>query len=259
MPLERIYVIPHGDEILDLPNRESEEMAESIRNMVKGDNSETIAIISPHGLSLPEKVSIITSERIRGYFKLQTRAIRKTYFTDKESADQLCRDTEKFTEKVKFVTSKGPKSVFPADFGTLIPLEFFPKKKLIYMGEPRPRNINDLVEFGKTLYDFVNKSDRRISIIISADQAHAHSAAGPYAYSDKAAVYDKMLVEAVKSSDFEELLKLDPEFIADAKPDSFWNMAILSGLLKRSGLKLKFQYYYMQIYFGMLSAYASPE
>lgn len=258
MTLERLYVIPHGDEILDLPNEESRKMAESIRKMTKNDASETIAIISPHGLILNEKISVICTKNLKGNFKLQSKVLRKNYSVDLANALSLAALDSGMIERVRFVTSSGPLSVFPADFGTLIPLEFFGKKQVIPMGQPRPMKIDGLLAFGKLLSDFVAGSPTKISVVISADQAHTHSAEGPYGYSDKAKIYDEMIQDAVRSSDFGELLKLDPEFIKEARPDSFWNMAVLAGYIERAHLSLKFGYYYLQKYFGMLSAYAVP-
>lgn len=258
MTLERLYVIPHGDEIIDLPNAESRSMAESIQEMTSGDRSDTVAIISPHGLALSEKVSVICTEHLKGYFKLKSRILRKNYSIDVEDSISLAGSYPDYAERVNFVTSSGPMSVFPADFGTLIPLQFFGKRSVIAMGQPRPTKVNNLLEFGKILSDFVAGSERRISVVISADQAHTHSAKGPYGYSEKAEIYDRMINDAVKRSDFREILRLDPEFISQAKPDSFWNMAILSGFLDKAHLKLNFGYYYVEEYFGMLSAYASP-
>ncbi len=48
---------------------------------------------------------------------------------------------------------------------------------------------------------------------------------------------------------------IDNNFINDAKPDSYWNMLILYGFIKASGIGLTFDYYYVQEYFGMLCAH----
>ena len=70
MVLERLYVIPHGDEILDHPNGNSKRMYSAISQMVSGDSSELIALISPHSLILPERVAIVNTENAEGIYHI---------------------------------------------------------------------------------------------------------------------------------------------------------------------------------------------
>lgn len=254
MTLSGLYIIPHGDEIIDCPNEESRIMADSIKQMVREDRSETVAIISPHGLALREKVSVIGTERLRGYFKLQTRILKRTYIVDRELLEAVSRDLSEWVEPVKYITSSGPLSVFPIDFGTLIPLTFLTGRKILAMGQPRPKNTKALYNFGRELFRFIRTVPTPVSVVISADQAHTHSREGPYGYSNKAKPYDKLVSNSVDSGAFDDLLNLTPNYIEDAKPDSFWNMAILAGFLKESRISMKVRYYYVQKYFGMLSA-----
>ena len=69
MSLNRVYVIPHGDEILDLPNEESRKMHDAIEKVTVGDDSETVVIISPHGLRLGNHVSVLNTEFFSGYYR----------------------------------------------------------------------------------------------------------------------------------------------------------------------------------------------
>ena len=43
--------------------------------------------------------------------------------------------------------------------------------------------------------------------------------------------------------------------ISEAKPDSYWNMVILKGFLKNSGMRMVLDYHYVENYFGMLLAH----
>ena len=47
MVLERLYVIPHGDEIIDVPNQESRELRDKITEVTREDNSDSIIVLTP--------------------------------------------------------------------------------------------------------------------------------------------------------------------------------------------------------------------
>lgn len=255
MSLAGVYVIPHGDELVDNPSEGSKILRKHIEQISKSDNSDTIAIISPHGLRLRGKVSVINTEWLRSSYNTEGKNfVNARYRTDRTLASLLTDGLERFTEEVQFVTSSGDLSEFPVDFGTAIPLSFFSEKKIVSMGQPRIFDRKFLVDFGKALYRTVNEYNARVSIILSADQAHTHWSGGPYGYSDSAVDYDRKIVEALNSSDFSRMLEMSEEYIDAAKPDSYWNMLILSGILESAGIKLHVLDYYVEKYFGMLVA-----
>ena len=254
MVLERLYVIPHGDEILDRPNENSKRMYSAISQMVLGDSSELIALVSPHSLILPERVAIVNTENAGGIYHIKSGKLSIKCEIDRLLSRQLQIMAGDAADLVGFVTSNGPMSNFPLDFGSIIPLTFFNQRRLVLMGQPRPKNHDRMYAFGKILYDWSRDAKRKISIVFSADQAHTHSPDGPYGYSDESSIYDSEIISAIDKSDFSKIRSFDQEFIGKAKPDSFWNMIMLAGLLDASNMKMKVNYYYVEHYFGMLAA-----
>ncbi len=253
MVLNRIYLIPHGDEILDLPNKEAKIMHNTILKETKNDDTEIGVIISPHSVRLSKGIAVINTEYFRGYYKLKNSILRKSYENYRELTLKIIKKCNEANE-LNFVTSGGPLSSFPLDFGTLIPLKFFKFKKIVLIGQPRNFELDRLKEFGMCLYDSIKEDKNRIDMIFSADQAHTHSSEGPYGYSPKSKIYDNKVIEAIKNDDFSNLYKIKEDIVNEAKPDSFWNMIILSGFLERGNIKLDFKYYYVEKYFGMLFA-----
>ncbi len=254
MVLQGLYVIPHGDEILDQPNAESAKMHDSIHDMTLLDSSDTIAIISPHGLMLPDRVAIINTEFSTGKYDLKGGELKRRYSLDREQALELKEAAGDRADLVGYVTSSGPLSDFPLDFGSLIPLTFFGERRLVLMGQPRPRNTDRLFQFGKILYSWSREADTKVSIIFSADQAHTHARDGPYGFSGEAEKYDSEIVSAIEENDFSKVREFQPDFISRAKPDSYWNMIALAGFLEASGMSMKVNYYYVEHYFGMMAA-----
>ena len=257
MSLNRVYIIPHGDEILDLPNRESMEMHDAIEKVTAGDDSGTVVIISPHGLKLGNHVSVLSTEFFSGYYRLKTMTIRKKYLNNRILASAIVKSSD-LAEEASFVTSSGPLSRFPLDFGTLIPLQFFRQKKIVVMGQPRIWELEKLTEFGKKLVRVCMNQEEKISIIISADQAHCHSPDGPYGFAEESVAYEKIIEECTMKSDFGMLYSIKKEFVNKAKPDSYWNMLIFDGIMKESEMRSLMDFHYVQYYFGMMLAHLVP-
>lgn len=254
MVLSGIYVIPHGDEILDNPSEGSIKTRKEIEIISSTDRSESVIILSPHGLRLRNKISLINTENLFSHYKTEKHLLEDKYLTDRELAGTISGRLEEYVEEIQFVTGSGELSSFMIDFGTAIPLSFFINRKVISMGQTRTSNREMLVNFGRDLYKLVAAEKKNISIIISADQAHTHWAGGPYGYSEDARKYDEMAVSAINNSDFRVLYDMKEEFIENSKPDSYWNLLILSGILSEAGRKLHVVSYYVEKYFGMLVA-----
>lgn len=251
MTLENVYIIPHGDEIIDRPNRESNQLFNAIKKLTSGDQSETLLVLSPHGLRLSSSVAIINTEFLSADLELKTQRITRKYNTDRRVAQDLI-GSDDFTQEVSFITSSGPLSVFPLDFGSIIPLHFFHQENVVSIGQPRIWDKPRLQKFGRNLARTVEDSDRKISVIISADQAHTHEASGPYGFAEESAPYEKLIEECVKNSNLSPLLDLSESFVDMAKPDSYWNMLILKGIMDETGLRSVMDYHYIEVYFGML-------
>lgn len=256
MVLENVYVIPHGDEIIEHPNKNSVELFEKIREVTSGDRSETLIVLSPHGLRLSKSIGILNTEYLEADLQLKTKKIHSEYKTDRELVKQIL-EIYGHTQEVSFVTSSGPLSRFILDFGSVIPLSFFNHKKVVAIGQPRVWDKGMLQEFGRILARIVKHVPQKVSVIISADQAHTHDSSGPYGFSESSSKYEEIIERCFKESDFGPLLDMSEDFIEEAKPDSYWNMLILKGIMDETGKKTVLDYHYVEIYFGMLLGHLS--
>ncbi|MCL4447924.1 MAG: hypothetical protein M1148_03360 [Candidatus Thermoplasmatota archaeon] len=252
--LHNIHVIPHGDELIDLPDAGSRRLNLSLRELGKNEDAGTIVILTPHGLRLRKAASVAMTEFLGGSVRLATKSLRRRYRNARYLSEQLVKEGNDLLEPAYFISSLGENSVFPLDFGTLIPLSFFRPEEVCVIGQPRMHDLEALNKIGRTLYRCTERDDRCISVIFSCDQAHTHSPEGPYGYSEKSSEYDEMVRLYFDSGDSQELRNLSEEFLGSAKPDSYWNLMILDGLLKESGRKMKFIDYHVAKYFGMMVA-----
>lgn len=254
LTLNKVYLIPHGDEIIDLPNENSRKMNKEISRVTSRDSSDTILIMSPHGLTLSKSFGIINTQSIRADLRLKRKRIRKLYHTDRELVKAIIT-ASKESQEVSFSTSTGPKSVLPLDFGSVIPLDFFPQRDIVAIGQPRIWDRDLLQDYGRLLVRIAENSEKRVSIIISADQAHTHASTGPYGFAEESASYEKLVEECVLKSDLSPLIPLKEDFIMKAKPDSYWNLLVLKGIMEETGMKSVLDFHYIEEYFGMLLAH----
>lgn len=252
--LLNVHVIPHGDELIELPDNDSRRLNSAIVNISRLESADTIVVLSPHGMRLDQFGTIAMTQYVGGNLKLRGHYIKRKYPNDRELAESISAMSGDLFKKSFFITSSGEASVFPLDFGTLIPISFFRPKHLIVIGQPRIDNRNKLVEGGRGLFKAIDSISRNVSVIFSCDQAHTHSDAGPYGFSPEAENYDRLAREFLGSGKSEIIENIREKCVLDAKPDSYWNLLILDGLLKESGRRLRFLDYYVAKYFGMMVA-----
>ncbi len=257
MVLSKIYIIPHGDEIIDLPDINSREMNEKITRIAGEDKSEVLVIISPHGVTLGKGMAVINTEFFVATTDLIDKKLNYRAKNERELTEKIIKECPEICNELRYSTYSGDLSVFPLDFGSSIPLYFFKKRNIVYVGQPRLDDRDALVNFGKKLYGIANGYNKNVSIILSADQAHTHSDKGPYGYSDQAEVYEDILIKALNEGNLEPVYKMNQDIISRGKPDSYWNMLILKGLLDTSGRKMVMDFHYVALYFGMLLAHSN--
>ncbi|MEM3334644.1 MAG: hypothetical protein QXY47_01230, partial [Thermoplasmata archaeon] len=178
MVLKSVYIIPHGDEIISLPNEKSKIMNERIKEIARNDDSGTVVIISPHSIRLSKMIGVVNTEYLRGRLKIMDKTLMQLFMSDRSLNSNIINGAEE-TEEIIYMTDSGKNSVFPLDFGSMIPLYFFGKRKISLIGQSRLKNRKMLIEFGRKLYRITESYQGTVSIIISADQAHTHSKYGP--------------------------------------------------------------------------------
>lgn len=251
--IDGVYLIPHGDELIDLPNRSSKEMREAITKETSKDNADSRIIFTPHGLSLGNKFSVALNERLSGSYLTEGGVnLQMKLNNNLELARLILNSNHDILSKAFF--SGGEQNTFPIDFGSLIPLTFFSERPTVIIGQARLWDLQRMHEFGKNIYRAVSSSDKKYSIIFSADQSHTHDPKGPYGFSDEAKIYDETIKDCIITGNFEALYGMRRDFVEAAKPDGYWIMVVLGGFLAESKIKLLLKYYYIERYFGMLFA-----
>ncbi len=248
-------VVPHGDEIL-LPEKGAEQLHEKMKELgerIEKKGIEEYVFITPHHLRIDTHIGVVLTEYLEGSWKYKSIRFRRKVRCNRELAKEIYERTRKEVPVVgvNFGALEGPLSKMQLDWGTLIPLYFLPKRKMVLITPARGIKRKELVKFGELLGNILDRKDEKIALIVSADHAHSHSEEGPYGYHKDARKYDEIIERVLLSSSFKELLKMKDKLIENAKPDSYWQLLILYGVLKKVPMENFFTVYGRPTYFGM--------
>lgn len=266
-------IAPHGAEIIpQLAGDKLEAFNETRLGMKKMASLarklkvDTLVVATPHNVRLWKKIGVVTTEFTEGKLETESGSIRARFSCNRDLAQEILRLSEKLklpTTRVDYGTAEGSFSCMPMDWGTLIPLWFLglqPKKPHAVLVTPsREIPIRNLVKFGSLIAEAAENLKGRTGFVASADQAHTHASDGPYGFSPKSVEFDKLVRNAVQENNLRRLLRLKPELVETAKPDSLWQIAILVGILEKVPLRGKLLSYQAPTYFGMLCAAYTPK
>jgi aromatic ring-opening dioxygenase LigB subunit len=265
MPLVFSAIAPHGyqclPELVTDPadgKATRQAMAELGRRMA-AQSPDTIVVLTPHGIRIDGMVCIAVSTRAAGDLGPN---VKVDFAVDQELAQAIAANSEAAGVPVArciYGASSGPGCCIPLDWGAIIPLRHMghgqePQPEVVVICPSRSLSLAQMVAFGDAIARAAETSGRRVALIASADQAHAHSAEGPYGYDPAAAEYDGQMCEAVKTGRLDALLTIDMALVDAAKPDSLWQMLILHGALGVRPMQGELLSYEVPTYFGMLCA-----
>ncbi len=273
MPVVFAGIAPHGDEIVPVLNPDMDEKCKRLMDAMYRFSKElidkkpdSIVIATPHNLRIHKHMGVIVTSYLEGTWGTEHGSISIKAECDRNFAwsiyDRAIKENLPIVA-VNYGVAEGEHSKMCLDWGTIIPLWFINKtyeeQKLklppIVVITPSREIIWDyLVKLGELIADVSATLGKRVAFIASADQAHTHDPKGPYGYSEKAKEFDDLINQFVRENQLEKLLELSPKLIEEAKPDSFWQLLILYGVLRKINLRLIFTVYECPTYFGMLVA-----
>lgn len=276
MTLVYACIAPHGGEII--PQLASKSMLRRfektraamrvLARRISEAHPQTIVIASPHNLRLLSKIAVVISENSSGTLRgSSNRSVSLRARCDVNCGKMVVRQSEKAGLPVvgaNYGSAEGSASDMQMDWGTLVPLWFVLREqkidsRILIVAPSREVPIRTNFDFGRLLGQLMDRDKKRkFAFIASADQAHAHSRAGPYGFSPAASKYDDLVLNAIRDNDLKRILRLKPGFIEAAKPDSPWQMVILAGINEIVPLRSQLLSYQVPTYYGMACAAFTP-
>jgi aromatic ring-opening dioxygenase LigB subunit len=272
VPLVYACIAPHASELVPAFSGTKGRLFSATRSAMRALAKEmsearpqTIVVSTPHNLRMPKHIGVVTSEYTSGKLSEGGRTVSLRAKCDvRLAADvvEACEEAGLPVVGANYGALSGPLSDLAMDWGSLIPLWFFlrPRKdvKVVIVTPARGIPIGQNYEFGRVVAEVASESRRRVAFVASADQAHAHSKKGPYGFSREAEAYDRLVRRAVEEGELASLMKLSPEFVERAKPDSLWQMTMLAGAASVVPMRGRLLSYQVPTYFGMLCASYAP-
>jgi aromatic ring-opening dioxygenase LigB subunit len=224
---------------------------------------EVIVIINPHGFRVQTAMNIAVAERALADWSPD---VKLEFDMDTELANLIADGAEEASlPVVRYIygASGGPECFIPLDWGAAVPLYFLghhykSKPKIVHISPMRLLPYQTHYDFGRLIGRVLKESEKRIALIASADQGHAHDPHGPYGFDPGAAQYDAWMQEVIQSNRLADLLSADPSLVENGKPDSLWPTLVLAGALAENPVKAKFLSYEVNVYFGILCAEFLP-
>ncbi|WP_148883316.1 DODA-type extradiol aromatic ring-opening family dioxygenase [Thermococcus aciditolerans] len=251
-------MMPHGNPVLEPEDEETKRLAEVLGKIGRAlSDADAYVLISPHNVRMSDHLGVVMAKHLVSWLGFEGKELPGEWETEKELARKIYESAKSAGLPVvdmNFAALSGDYSRWPLSWGELIPLHFLEKKPLVLLTPARnvPREV--LVRFGEVIGDVTEGSEKRVAFIASADHGHGHSEEGPYGKVKESEEYDRLVMELINENRLEELPDIPEELVRKALVDSYWQLLVLHGLLKRVPMGVRETAYARPTYFGMAGA-----
>jgi aromatic ring-opening dioxygenase LigB subunit len=235
MSLVFACIAPHGD--VDLTPALRAGMEELGRRF-DAASPEVAIVVTPH------------SVHVEGHFAVVTSAKVGEWETDTAVASALLEAPLPILG-VSYGGNDAATAEFPLDWGTEVPLEFLRPPRVVVVAPARDRPLEEHLQLGQALASNKLLQVRRVALVASADNGHAHDPDGPYGFDPAAAEYDAQLQQILASDELDFLPLADR--VEPAKADSLWQLVVLQGAVGPAA-RADVLAYAAPTYYGMLVA-----
>ena len=265
-------IAPHGgdmvEEIADDPRVMAKTRAamQELGRRFAAARPDTVIVLTPHGIVVEGAISCGATSLAAGILgDAPPRQIQAAFSTDLVMVEKIF--TEGVSQQLPLARLVGEdkveEAVLPLDWGALIPLWYTahimkPRPKVVVLAPDRSLPRETLVRCGVVIARAAAASKKRVALIASCDQGHAHDLKGPYGYSPVSAEHDAAMIAAITENDLTRLLQWPETFMEAAKVDAYWQTIILAGALGHTPMRGELLSYEAPTYFGMAVAAYSP-
>lgn len=213
---------------------------EEVANIIKGENPQTIIVVTPHGPILEDSASISIHPRVKGNFAaFGAPDIMLGFETDDLLARHILRQTERLGINLIEFTDDMAKNHcvrLELDYGSLVPLYYLSnagfKGQLLHISVGL-LSYEELYTFGKAVQMAMGVVGKRVSVIASGNLSHqlVPSGAALHQWDE---TFDQQVLGAVKELNIKALLHLDPTVIKTAQECGlrpiFFLMGVVGGM-----------------------------
>lgn len=238
MPLTSAALLPHSPLLIpEIGQAHYSLLAKTVSaynevaKIVKEREVATLLIISPHGSIQAGSFVLNVAPEMEINLKDFGFIPPKTSF----SGDALLADKIASTLRPIFPLELSSEIIL--DNGSAVPLYLLKDSasnlKIIVISPADNLSLADQVNFGRELGAVIAASEKNIALIASGDLSHRLKKKSPGGYSPKGAKFDNKLIEYLSEPQtaLENILKMDPKFIADAQECGLKPLVMLLGAI----------------------------
>jgi aromatic ring-opening dioxygenase LigB subunit len=226
---------------------------------------ETVVVLTPHNVHIEGSMAVIVAGTVEGTVGENGREIALTSSVDVELALAILESLARAgipSTGVSYGGNRPTEASMPMDWGALIPLWYMggraePAVATVLVAPARDLPAEMHVAAGRAIAECAAAIGTPVGLIASADHGHAHDPTGPYGFDPASAIYDQQIVGLVRDNRLAGLLDIEPDFVATAQADSWWQMLVLHGATA-DGFDVELLSYEAPTYFGMLCASFTP-
>jgi aromatic ring-opening dioxygenase LigB subunit len=271
VPLVFAAIAPHGSEIIPELTDDPDRMARTRAAMKELGRRcaraapDTVIVLTPHAFfAAAGAIAAAATKSVAGVLGGRPPArISAVFETDLELLGAIAGAARAQQVPLTPFVLEAKNAPLPLDWGALVPLWFVahplrPRPRVVVLAPDRSLPRETLVRSGVAIARAAHASNRRVALIASCDQGHAHDPAGPYGYDPAARAHDEAMAAAVAADDLGRLLDWDEAFLEAAKVDAYWQTLMLMGALGHTPMTPALLSYEAPTYFGMLVAAYHP-
>jgi aromatic ring-opening dioxygenase LigB subunit len=193
---------------------------EEAARIIKGQNPQTIIVVTPHGPVFEDSASISIHPRLKGNFgAFGAPDIMLGFETDGLLVRHILRQTDRLGINLNSLTddmAKNHRLSLELDHGALVPLYYLSKAgfkgQLIHISVGM-LSYEEMYTFGKAVQIAVGMAGKRVSVIASGDLSHSLTSDGSVSDPLHGREFDTQVLQAVKELNVKALLTMNEDLI----------------------------------------------
>ncbi|WBW96161.1 AmmeMemoRadiSam system protein A [Oceanirhabdus sp. W0125-5] len=244
------YILPHPPIIIPEVGMGNQHVAfrttssmKMIANEISIHKPDNIVVISPHGPSFTDGISIMDSYFIEGNFKEFGSDLSMEKEINKKLVEELKNRTSE--SNIPLITLDHSNAElynieYKLDHGTMVPLYFIDKfinnyklTTITYGGISKLQHY----KFGMQLKEAISNIPGNFIIISSGDLSHKLIEDSPYGYDSAGELFDRTLINHLVNGNWEDIILMDDDLVTNACQCALKSIIILLGTLDEFDFK----------------------
>lgn len=240
MPILAAVAVPHPPIIIPQVGKGEEKKIQSTMDAYReamrflaSFQPDTIVLTSPHSVMYADYFHISPGETAQGdlsRFNAVDTSVSVPYDTTfVESLENICKE-----QKISAGTlgERDP----TLDHATVVPLlflkDFLDDFKLVRIGLSG-QSVAEHYRLGQAISKTADKLGKRVVMIASGDLSHRLKEDGPYGFNAQGPVFDKKIMDCFESTDFLDLMTIQPQVCRAAGECGHRSFVIMAGAFDR--------------------------